>query len=61
MPYKASRDPVDRITVDMLKKPLRKLSGAEWGMLRRAMKGDRTVDLLSRLNRELDDTPEVIG
>lgn len=58
---KASRDPVDRITLDTLHTPLRKLSPAQWGMIRRAMQGDRSVDLLSRLNRELSDSPEVIG
>jgi len=48
---KASRDPVDRITDETLTKPLFKLSGAEWGMIRRALQGDRSEEFTLRIEQ----------
>ena len=44
----STRDPIDRISDATLLKPLRSLSGAERGMIRRALQSDRRPELLGR-------------
>jgi hypothetical protein len=45
---KSSRDPVDRISHAMLKRPIRTLTPPELAMIRRALKGPRRAELLGR-------------
>jgi len=47
----ASRDPVDRITDEMLTRPLRTLTFAERAMIRRANSGDRSEEFLLRVKQ----------
>lgn len=46
---RSSRDPVDRISDEVLTKPLRLLSPAERGMVRRALKGERADEFNQRI------------
>jgi hypothetical protein len=45
----SSRDPVDRITDDMLLRPLRTLTPPERAMIRRAINRERAEEFMNRI------------
>jgi hypothetical protein len=45
----SSRDPVDRITDEMLLRPLRTLTPPERAMIRRAINGQRAEEFMQRV------------